>query len=115
MLIDEFIKLPEERIIQYLRKDENEIEKRYSFLIKTLNTLDKNSNIDLKNIFEELGYVEFKYLPTIKEKVNNYLTKIENNHQYYCFWNIIMNLIKNYISYQNKLNSNQKRKILKKK
>ena len=88
MLLEEFIKLPEERIIQYLRKDENEIEKRYSFLIKTLNTFEKNSNIDLKNVFEQFGYVTFQYLNIIQEKVKIILNKIEINHQYYYFWNI---------------------------
>ena len=77
MLLKEFVKLPEERIIQYLRKDENEIDKRYSFLIKIIDTFDKNSNVDLKNVFEQLGYVAFQYLPIIQEKIKIILKKLK--------------------------------------
>ena len=77
MLLEEFVKLPEERIIQYLRKDENEIDKRYSFLIKIIDTFDKNSNVDLKNVFEQLGYVAFHYLPIIQEKNKIFLKKLK--------------------------------------
>ena len=71
MLLNAFLKTPETKIIQYLRRDENEIDKRYSFLIKTLEHFKKDSNIDLKNLINQLGYVQFNHLPNIKTKVEN--------------------------------------------
>ena len=73
-MIKSFLENPEEKILQYLRKDEKEQDKRLAALINSLNLIkDSKQKIDIQELVNSYGFIVFKDLEKVKNRLINFI------------------------------------------
>ena len=78
LLIKSFLENPEEKILQYLRKDEKEQDKRLAALINSLNLIkDSKQKIDIQELVNSYGFIVFKDLEKVKNSIKETLENIK--------------------------------------
>ena len=114
-LINKFLKPPESKLIDFLRKDEVKVEEKYKTIMKDLLSIENNPKIDfdmnefIKNTFDYI-YEDIKHLIKEIEKCLSYLN-IDNMN--YTYLSIYRTILLNYI--ERKGNDEEIKKNLKSK
>ena len=85
-LLKAFNEKPEEELLQYLKNNEEDFEKKYSNICILLDSFKEdpdNINIDFVDFYYKLSFIRFKDLTQSKNKFKGILLCINEKHKFY--------------------------------
>ena len=98
-LINKFIDLPINELMQFLRNDEVEVEEKYKSIMKDLSTIEVNPEIpfDMNQFIISTFSFIYKDIPHLIDELQKCLSKIKIDNMNYTYISIFRTILKNFL------------------